>query len=455
VFLTMSISFPFRVRAILRAGLLLAALELGGRAAAPAEPPSSPNGEPDLERNALLLDEYLTQRDEEYISYVEALDLTPESRDHLWRHLTRKYRELARLNERAESMLGGGHRNEVDLLVITYDPESDYVKKLESLRAEMDMELRELLTDAERERHRQYRQQAEEQRYQRRLRHYLDDMELGLTAEQYVAAEDILRRQPQRLQEAAPAAGAAGYSADYVVEQERSRFHDEQRYLLAHLAPMLTPAQKPRFLKWQEAERVRAERNLERYKETQRLLARFYPEYKRQIKLVRPRPDPLPETGRTVYVECRGGRLHLLPIEEITALAIRELKAASRQAAGNPEDLIRLLAEAKPEIESYQLDVSSILQARFRLVPRPGTPLADPADPWFEKLVESIRAGNKRLTLLVRDDSRRVFQGAMAAAQAGGIPVSEVRLADDQSLLFWLSGVLVTPDSPAERADGR
>lgn len=391
---------------------------------------------------------YAWSRDREYISYIEALDLNPDTKDRLWLHLTSKYQALAELDLLAEQELGSSYESEVDFLVITYDQDSDHFRRREELQKRMDEELRGILTDEQLTRHQRYTEVKSLERNRRKLKHEIEDMELDLRPVQFEVAVEVFENKPAFFQKPAGPRGATGYSIAYMQERERWRFDQEQDYLEAKLVPILDDEQVKHFQKWQEAQRVKLRRSLDMYKRTEEFMAQLYPEQRRRVKMLSPQPLSSLADKRPAYIECRNNQLFRIPLEEIRAKATERLKEIAQETQGNTRSLMQELAAARVETDAYRADLTYALLAQLALRPKrfvEGYELNDiqderPVD-WYGSILETINPEEELLTFVVRDDSLEVFEKARTLAEAKKIDITYELLDPIAPIKFGLGGV--------------
>lgn len=402
---------------------------------------------------------YMWARDREYVSYIEALDLPAETKDRLWQHLTRKHEAEADLDAQAQAEMGESYASEVDLLVITYDKESEHFQRRDALAGKLQEELHTILTDEQIEIHQRFMEVKDLERSRRKLRHEIEDMELGLSPVQFEVALEAFEDRPAFFQQAPAERGAAGYSTEYMQERERWRFDQEQDFLESRLIPILNDEQVKWFRKWQEAQRIELNRSLEMYKTSEEFMARLYPDRRRRVKLMSPAPLGGGPEKSPVYIECRDNQLFRIPVEEIRHRATETLKEIAERTQGTPRTLMQELAAARVETDAYRADLTYALLAQLALRAKRnavGYELddihAERDTDWYGSLLASLHGEEEVLTFVVRDDSTEIFERARTLAEAKKLPYTYEVLDPVAPIKFALGGVpAIITDRPAEK----
>jgi hypothetical protein len=399
---------------------------------------------------------YILARDREYLAYIEALDLSRDKKNRLWEHLTRKYEAYAQLDAWAEEELGNSYASEVDVLVITYDRDSEYQTRREEIRRNADAELRTILDSREIDRQQRHEAVMQMERQRRRLRHDIENMELGLTPVQFDVAMEVMENKPAFFQEPAVEGGAAGFSTAYIQERERWRFEQEQDYLESKLIPLLNEKQLKRFRTWQEGQRIELNRSLDMYRISQAFMARLYPEGKRRVQMLSPAVSGSSEK-EVVYLECRQDQIFQIPVEEVRGRASKILKEIAVQSERNSRSLMQELATARVETDAYRADLTYALLGQLALRARAdarGHDLTDLREEgirgWYADLLAGLAPDRHKIVFVVRDNSMEVFERARLLAEARGIEVQHQLLDPFAIIKFNLAGTAAIIPSRAE-----
>jgi len=381
-------------------------------------------------------------RDNEYISYIEALDLSPSVKTQLWDHLTRKYQARAQLEATAQRDLGAAYEDEVDYLIITYGPDTEYYRRLEQMEQEFDQELRALLSDDELRRSARFNALKEEERRERRLRHQVENMELDLTPDQVEQAVEILQMKPRVAEQGPVQNGAAGFSQEYMLEREKWRFEQEQIYLEDELVPLLSAEQLARFRKWQEVQRIQLQRDLDMYRVSETILTELYPQRKRRVQLLVPEAPAGDQGPRPLYLECRAGHVYEVPLEDLYQAAVDEVADIERRCRGKVREMARELEAASLTRGEYTVDLSYALLSQLVVRPRErsrGKPLDETPD-WLKRKLTELKDDGHSLTVLARDDSFRALLQVKSLAAEIGIPVSYLLLDEHEPIKMDITG---------------
>jgi len=410
--------------------------------------------EPD---DALLRLSHKRARDNEYISYVETLALDEETRTRLWEHLTRKHELLSEFETRAQEELGDSYNDDVKLVVITYDRNSQEGRRLQALQQQFDAELRDILTEEQIERHAKRHRLLEEERFRRSLRHRIEDMELDLSHYQFELAMDIFEAMPDFGEDSPDQRGASGYSSEYMVDRREWRFEEQQAYLERELLPILDDEQAKRFRTWQEVQRITLERELEAYQAGAALMAKMYPAKRRQVRILLPSARRTPPDEEPLFAECRNNELFVIPVAKLNRLTSEKMRELAKRVRGDTRRFKTELARAVVETEAHRVDLSYGLLAQFAILPRPAAAGYDleTLPEGLEPLLLEAKEAGRPLSFIVRDDSFEIFKRARELAAAHEVEIAHEVIGADEPIKLGLGGLPMrfdaAPDARAEQ----
>lgn len=177
-----------------------------------------------------------------------------------------------------------------------------------------------------------------------------------------------------------------------------------------------------------------------------------------QTSVAMPTPIQRFTTKRPVYIECRSGQLHLIPLDELRALASQATEAA-RKVAGNDEPRFEQeVRRARVENEGYRVDLPGFVatggayltvQARdegagYALSANREAELSG----WFADLLLRMKPGSEMVMFLVRDDNYPVFKRARRLTWEAGVDVAFDLFDTKAALTFPLKETDVRKASP-------
>ena len=153
-----------------------------------------------------------------------------------------------------------------------------------------------------------------------------------------------------------------------------------------------------------------------------------------QTTVAIPTPIQRYTTKRPVYIECRAGQLHLIPLDELRALASQATEAARKRAGTDNERFETLVRRAVVENEGYRVDLPAyVATAGGYLTVRPREDArgylftADrevELSGWFADLLLRTKPASEMVMFLVRDDNYPVFKRARRLSWEAGVDVA-------------------------------
>ncbi len=166
-----------------------------------------------------------------------------------------------------------------------------------------------------------------------------------------------------------------------------------------------------------------------------------------QIKVLIPTPMEHTTDRKPVFIECRNDELFLVPVTELRNMANNELKKLAEEAKGDTGEMLRRLAQAQAQTDTYRVDLTYALLGQFAILPiatAKGYRLEDAskekATDWFGRILTALPKDTEMLTFLVRDDSYNVFKRARALAWNQKAEVSYELLDTQAPIKFGLGG---------------
>lgn len=171
-----------------------------------------------------------------------------------------------------------------------------------------------------------------------------------------------------------------------------------------------------------------------------------------QIRVLIPTPMEYDSDKRPIFIEARNNELFLVPLTELQAIADNSLREISRQAAGNLEQLLRLMHEVKVGTDTYQIDLTYFTVGQFAVRPIEGVQgyalvhwdQEGPRD-WFGSILANMNPEEEMIAFLVRDDSYDVFKRARHLAWHEEIDVSYELLDVEEFIRFGMLGQRARP----------
>lgn len=172
-----------------------------------------------------------------------------------------------------------------------------------------------------------------------------------------------------------------------------------------------------------------------------------------QTKVLIPTPIERVSTLAPVYLECRNNKLFPLDSFDLAQRVRTELSRITQEFADNPLELIKRYQSLRVVDDYYEVDLSYYMMGQLVIRPRAdavrdGYELPDnttfATKNYFVDFLNKFDKDNKRIVLIVRDDSFQVFKVAQRLAFLAlvdlGVEIFDVR----EDLRFTSQGVLIT-----------